>query len=295
MRIVVTGAGGLVGRALTRRFAAPSPASGRGTLARDPSPREAGRGWPDGPGEGPNVTALAHSDLDITDRRAVSKIMRELRPDLIVNCAVIGVDECEHDPALARAVNVDGPAILAEHAPAIVHFSSNYVFGGTEERFYSVDDEPGPVNEYGRTKLAGERAVIRLCKKSYVIRSSWIFGQGKDSFISTVHRRLREGQCVRAVSDVWASTTYVADLVKRVAEIIESGEFGMYHVVNAGICSNESFAHEAARITGADEKLIDTDSTQRIHRAPRPRYTPLLALPPLRHWRDALRAYIESA
>jgi len=262
MRIVVTGAGGLVGRAIAHHHSA---------------------------------IGLTHADLDVTDRRAVSKIVRELRPDLIVNCAVIGVDECEHDPALARAVNVDGPAILAEQAPAIVHFSSNYVFDGTEEKFYSIDDAPEPINEYGRTKLAGERAVMQLCQKSYIIRSSWIFGEGKDSFISTVHRRLSEGQRVRAVSDVWASTTYVGDLVKRVAEIIASGEYGMHHVVNAGVCSNESFAREAARITGADENLIDTDSTQRIHRAPRPRYTPLLASPPLRHWREALRAYIESA
>jgi dTDP-4-dehydrorhamnose reductase len=262
MRIVVTGAAGLLGRAVVHHYGA---------------------------------IGLAHSDLDITDRGAVSKIMRELRPDLIVNCAVIGVDECEVDPALARAVNVDGPALLAEHAPAMVHFSSNYVFSGTEEKFYSVDDEAVPINEYGRTKLAGERAVRRLCRKSYIIRSSWIFGEGKDSFISTVHRRLREGQRVRAVSDIWASTTYVDDLVKSLAEIIQGGEYGLHHVVNAGVCSNESFAREAARIIGGDEKLIEADSTHRIHRAPRPRYTPLLALPPLRDWREALRAYIESA
>jgi dTDP-4-dehydrorhamnose reductase len=284
MRVIVTGAAGLLGRAL-----------GRGTLARDPSPREAGRGWPEGPGEGPSVIALNHSDLDITDRAAVAKTMRELRPDLVINCAVVGVDECERDPALARAVNVDGPAILAEHAPAIVHFSSNYVFSGMEEKFYAIDDVAEPINEYGRTKLAGERAVKQLCKKTYIIRSSWIFGPGKDSFISTVHRRLRAGERVRAVSDVWASTTYVDDLVKRLAELVQREQYGMHHIVNAGVCSNESFAREAARIIGADEKLVETDSTHRVHQAPRPRYTPLLALPPLRHWREALRAYIECA
>jgi len=262
MRIVVTGAAGLVGRAVVQHYGA---------------------------------IGLRHSDLDITDRAAVAKTMRELRPELLINCAVIGVDECERDPALARVVNVDGPAILAEHAPAIVHFSSNYVFSGTEEKLYSIDDDPQPINEYGRTKLAGERAVMRLGKKSFIIRSSWIFGEGKDSFISTVHRRLRAGERIRAVSDVWASTTYVEDLVKRVAEIIEGDQYGMHHVVNAGVCSNESFAREAARITGADETLIEADSTHRIHRAPRPRYTPLLALPPLRDWRAALRVYIESA
>ena len=296
MRVVVTGANGLVGRALTRRFAAPSPASGRGTLARAPSPREAGRGWPGGPGEGRlDVIPLTHSDFDITDGPAIAKTMRDLRPDLVINCAVVGVDECERDPALARAVNVDGPALLARNAPAIVHFSSNYVFDGAQEKFYSIDDEARPINEYGRTKLAGERAVMAASTRAFVIRSSWIFGPGKDSFISTVHQRLRARERVRAVDDIWASTTYVEDLVLRLVEIVDRSQYGLHHVVNAGVCSNESFALEAARIVHADERLIEPVSTRVAHQAPRPRYTPLAALPPLRDWRIALAAYIESA
>src|SRR5438132_6210249 len=109
MRVVVTGASGLVGRAAVQRFGA---------------------------------IGLTHRDLDITDPAAVKKLMNDLRPELVINCAVIGVDECERDPALARAVNVDGPANLARAAQSIVHFSSNYVFDGAEEKFYSVADEP---------------------------------------------------------------------------------------------------------------------------------------------------------
>jgi dTDP-4-dehydrorhamnose reductase len=262
MRIVVTGAAGLVGRAVVEHYAA---------------------------------IPLTHSDLDITDRAAVARKMRDLRPDLIINGAVLGVDECERDPAAARAINVDGPAILSEHAPSIVHFSSNYVFDGREEKFYAVDDEPRPVNEYGRTKLAGEKAVLNRCPGAFVIRSSWIFGPGKESLVSTVHRTLMRGERVRAASDVWASTTYVADLVNRLAEIVRDRRHGLHHVVNGGVCSNESFAREAARIVGADPRLIEPVSTRDVHAAPRPRYTPLLALPPLRDWREALRAYIESA
>jgi dTDP-4-dehydrorhamnose reductase len=182
---------------------------------------------------------------------------------------------------------------LARVAPKIVHFSSNYVFAGDEEQFYSVEDDARPVNEYGRTKLAGERGVLAASPRSLVVRSSWIFGPGKDAFISTVHRRLRAGQKVVAVSDVWASATYVADLVDRVFELVRDDASGIHHVVNAGVCSNETFAREAARLIHADENLIESDSTHRIHRAPRPRYTPLRALPPLRDWRQALAAYIE--
>jgi len=261
MRIVVTGAAGLVGSAAVQHFGA---------------------------------TGLTHRDLDITNATAVQKMIADLRPDLIVNCAVIGVDECERDPALARAVNVDGPANLARVAPSIVHFSSNYVFDGRDERFYATDDVPRPINEYGRTKLDGERAVAELCQRAFIIRSSWIFGRGKESFISTVHRRLRAGERVRAVSDVWASTTYVRDLVESVAEIIDNNVYGLHHVVNAGVCSNETFALDAARIVGADPQLVEPASTGEVHHAARPRYTPLLTTKPLRDWREALAAYIQS-
>jgi dTDP-4-dehydrorhamnose reductase len=261
MRVVVTGASGLVGRAVAKQFAA---------------------------------IPLTHADLDITDRDAVRRKFAELRPELVINCAVIGVDECEDDPKLARAINVDGPRNLAELAPAIVQFSSNYVFDGAEEKFYTIEDEAHPINEYGRTKLAGERAVAAAGRSAFIVRSSWIFGPGKESFISTVHRRLRVGQSVRAVSDIWASATYVEDLVLRVVEIVAHREPGLHHVVNGGVCSNESFAREAARIVGADQSLVESVSTREAHRAPRPRYTPLLALPPLRDWRGALAAYIES-
>jgi len=273
MRIVVTGAAGLVGSAAVEHFGVGAGFSRPDRLK-------------------PVLTPLTHRDLDITNATAVQKMIADLRPDIIVNCAVIGVDECERDPALARAVNVDGPANLARVAPSIVHFSSNYVFDGKEERFYSIADEARPINEYGRTKLAGERAVAAACSRSFIVRSSWIFGPGKEAFVSTVHEQLQAGKRVRAVSDVWASATYVEDLVLRLVEIVERRDYGLHHVVNAGVCSNESFAREAAHIVGADESLIEAVSTRQAHRAPRPRYTPLLSSQPLRDWRDALTAYI---
>ncbi|MCA1636457.1 MAG: sugar nucleotide-binding protein [Acidobacteria bacterium] len=135
MKVAITGAGGLVGRHLAARFA-----------AKD------------------EVLALGHADLDITDLSAVLKWAETERPQLIVNCAVMGVDECERDELAARALNVDGPRTLAEAAARLdaefVHFSSNYVFGGEEEgrEPYTLKDEPRPVNVYGRTKLAGSKA-----------------------------------------------------------------------------------------------------------------------------------------
>jgi dTDP-4-dehydrorhamnose reductase len=254
MRIGIVGARGLVGSALARHY--------------------------------PDATPLTHRDLDITDRAAVERVVRDF--DLVFNCAVIGVDECESDPALARAVNVDGPANLAEFAKRVIHFSTNYVFAGDEEKFYDVDDEAQPVNVYGVTKLEGERAVLACNENALIIRTSWVYGQGKENFLSTVSRKLRAGERVRAIGDVFASCTYVEDLVETVAKLV--GERGIRHIANEGVLSYSDFARESG-----DPSLIDVVSERDAMRAPRPRYTPLRNSLPMRDWRAALDAYRFSA
>lgn len=283
MKVLITGAGGLVGRHLAAHFA-----------------------------RGHEVAAPARAELDITDREAVFRRVGGERPDLVVNCAVIGVDECERDPAAAHAVNVEGPRLLAEAAAAagaeLLHFSSNYVFDGRREgrEPYTQRDEPRPVNVYGRTKLEGELAARAAAPRSYVVRTSWVYGRGKESFLSTAYARLSGGLTVRAITDTRASTTYVADLAGRVSEILSRRAYGTYHVVNEGACSYYDFALEAARLAGLGEseaaRLIETVREEEMRRgAARPRYTPMrcllseeLGLAPLRRWRDALAAYVAS-
>lgn len=271
MRVLITGAGGLVASALVPHFS--------------------------------DVFALKHAALDITDRAAVVSVVDRIRPDLIINCAVIGVDECERDPKLAGRVNVEGPANLASAAAqvgaALVHFSSNYVFDGrpAERRPYTAAATPNPINVYGRTKLEGERAVAERAEEAFIIRTSWVFGPGKDSFLATVARRLRDGETVRAIGDTWASATYVADLAARVREIIERGEPGTYHVVNDGICSYETFARETASILAIPPPVIDhlievVSEVEMDRPAKRPPWTPMLCEPPMRSWQDALREYV---
>ncbi|HEX4934748.1 MAG TPA: SDR family oxidoreductase [Gemmatimonadaceae bacterium] len=247
MNIVVTGASGLIGSTLVRRTGA---------------------------------TGLTHRDLDITDPAAVRAVMHTLRPELVINCAVIGVDECESDPALAEAVNVTGPVNLARHAPAIIHFSTNYVLD--------------PVNVYAKTKLAGEEAVIAANAQALVIRTSWVFGRGKESFLSTAAAKLARGERVRAITDTFASTTWVEDLVTRVMAM--RGRTGVHAVVNEGMLSYEDFALEVARLVGADPSLIDRITEAGMKRlAPRPRSTPMRSDPPMRPWQEALREYVRSS
>jgi dTDP-4-dehydrorhamnose reductase len=281
MRVVITGAGGLVGTALTRFYAA--------------------RG---------EVFPLRHRELDITDSAAVDATIARLRPDLIFNCAVIGVDECEADPERARGINVAGPSLLAGAAAdagaAIVHFSTNYVFSGEDEgHFYAPDDVAEPVNVYGWTKLDGERAVAASCTRSLNIRTSWVFGPGKQSFLATAAARLRVGETVVAADDIFASATYVEDLVGRVDELLGRSVYGTFHVNNAGALNHREFAEAAAELVGlsAEEtavRILAESSPDRAAR--RPRWTPMrcpaseaLGLAPLRGWREALAEYVGTA
>ncbi len=283
MKILITGAAGLVGSHLARRLANEH-----------------------------HVLALQHADLDITDQEAVRRTVIDAQPALIMNCAVLQVDESERNLAKAQAVNVDGPRYLAEAASEvgaeIVHFSTQYAFAGEplERTPYTIDDEPNPVNVYGRTKVAGEAAVRAACARSYIVRTSWVYGSGKKSFLCDVHHDLRAGKKVRAIDDIWSSTTYVADLIDRVMTIRTLGRYGIYHVVNGGVCSYYEFALQAGRVLGLAraqiDALIEIAHEREMKRiAARPRYTPMrcllsedLGLPPMRDWRPALRDYVSS-
>jgi dTDP-4-dehydrorhamnose reductase len=283
MKLAITGAGGLVGQHLARYFANTC-----------------------------EVRALSHQDLDITDGVAVSAWCARERPDLVINCAVIDVDRCERESQLAEAVNVSGPRALAEAAQSIgaevMHFSTNYVFDGRAHGHVCTQaDEATPINVYGQTKLAGERAVLAANPRSYIVRTSWVFGVGKQNFLSTVYQQLRAGQRVRAIADVWASATYVADLVARVAEVLQHQRYGVYQLVNAGVLTYRDFAIEAARLAGVNDEaaaqLIERVSEDEANRlAERPRYTPMrcllsekLGLTPMRDWRMALADYVRTS
>ena len=283
VKVLVTGAAGLIGHHLAQRFATDH-----------------------------DVLALKRKDLDITDPAAVRSRVAAERPSLIVNCAVVQVDEAERDAAKAAAVNVEGAGFLAEAAARcgaeIIQFSTQYAFDGEliGRAPYTIKDQPRPVNIYGKTKVAGEEAVRAACAQSYVIRTSWVYGSGKDSFLCTVHNDLGSGRRVRAIDDVWSSTTYVEDLIARCSEILRLRHYGTYQIVNEGVCSYYDFALEAGRLAGLEKQqlgslieVVHERDMQRI--APRPRYTPMrcllseeLGLAPMRHWRDALAQYVRS-
>lgn len=283
MKVAIAGAQGLVGKELTRQFAKEH-----------------------------QVSPLTHRDLDVTDAEAVKRVLFAERPTLIINCVVLGVDACEIEPALAWSVNVAGAENLASAANALdadfLQLSTNYVFDGKlpADSVYTVKDVPCPINVYGQTKLAAEHEVSAASRRCFIVRTSWVFGVGKESFLSTAHRSLNGSNKIQAITDVRASTTYVRDLGSRIIEIVSRRHYATYHVVNGGSCSYYDFALEAGRVL----KLPETELRQLIEpvkvsalrqNAQRPPHTPMrclvsedLGLAPLPDWRVALTEYIRD-
>lgn len=251
--------------------------------------------------------SLTRSDLDITRGSAVDETISRIRPDLVINCAVLGLEASEAEPVAARAVNADGPENLgravAKSGGAIVHFSTNYVFGGDkQEGYYTVDDEPQPVNVYGETKWAGEQALAAECSRHFIVRTSWVYGGSKLSFFDRAIASLRAGEPVKAIADNWGSPTFVDDLIERVEKVTELNKFGTYHIANSGICSKYEFAVEAARqITGdlGEELVSPISGVHPDSSVSRPEYTPIscrlsaeIGLSPLRSWESAMETFI---
>jgi dTDP-4-dehydrorhamnose reductase len=283
MKILITGVAGLVGSHLASKL-----------------------------GREHEVVRPTHAALDITNRDAVHRTVSEYMPEVIFNCAVLQVDESERHPAKAQAINSDGPRFLAEAAQdigaEIVQLSTQYAFEGEPigRAPYAMEDEPRPVNVYGKTKVAGEQAVRDACPRCYIVRTSWVFGSGTASFLCSVHGDLKAGIRVRAIDDIWSSATYVEDLIDRCMQIIRTRHYATYHVVNAGVCNYYEFALEAGHCLGLSRSAIDalieiTHERDMKRIAARPRYTPLrcwesekLGLTPMRDWRDALAEYVRS-
>ena len=270
-----------------------------GLLARSLNKTLLTQGW--------RVEALTHKQLDITDQTAVNEAVERVKPNVVINCAATAdVDRCETDPDWAFDVNERGPQFLAiacrENRSQLIHVSTDYVFDGEKDGFYTQEDEPLPLSVYGASKLAGERAAAGNVESCYVIRSSWIFGAGGKNFGSRVVEYAKSGAVLKGVADQVSIPTYAPDLAVRIHEIFKRGVFGLYHVTNSGPTTWLEFARLALDLASLEEIPIEpVERADLNQRARRPRNSAMscllsakLGFEPLRPWRDALKEFISE-
>lgn len=252
---------------------------------------------------GDTVFAYDHGKLDIADVEDVRRTVDQTRPDAVINCAAwTDVDGCESDVERAFAANARGPENLAVASrvanAAFVTISTDYVFDGTKEGFYTQADEPNPQSVYGKAKLKGEQRSILAYDRSIVVRTGYIFGRGGKNFLSTVVERAFRGERLKAITDTYGTPTYAPDLAARLRQLAELDAGGIYHVVNGGPgLSFDEFTRKAVALTGNAEAVVEPVSADTLRRpAPRPRNSRLRCLlsEPLRDWESALEDFVKE-
>jgi dTDP-4-dehydrorhamnose reductase len=254
-------------------------------------------------GAGHEALAFPRADLDITDAAAVERVVRRAGPDVVVNCAAwTDVDGAETHFEDALAVNGGGAGHVARAAAACgawtIHISSDYVFDGSKRLPYLESDPVGPLSAYGRTKLAGERAVeVEAPGRHTIVRSSWLFGAGGPCFPATILRLARERDELRVVDDQVGCPTFTGHLASALVELGLARPVGVVHVAGDGTCSWYEFAREivASAELGCEVRPCTTADMPRP--ATRPAYSVLRSArgdeaPVLPEWREGLAQYM---
>jgi len=211
--------------------------------------------------EGVEFIATTKEELDITDLNKIREfVSRNEGITHIINCAAYNkVDEAEKDWKTAYLVNGLGPRNLAivanEIGAKLIHYSTDYVFSGEKGSPYTIFDTPDPINKYGESKVLGERFVMSLAKKYYLIRTSWVFGDGPVNFVKKVIEWSKKSNVLKIVNDEVSSPTYAPDLARATWELIKIKAYGLYHITNSGYCSRYEWAEFILKEIGWNGKL----------------------------------------
>jgi len=267
--------------------------------------------------------AFGRKELDVTDEVALNKIFTDISPDFVINCsAYTAVDDAESNSEEAFEVNYEAVknlsvACIRENA-VLMHFSTDYVFNG-EKAAFAENDNTSPINIYGESKLAGETAIVESGVDYYIVRTSWLFGDGGKNFVDTMISLSENHKSLKIVSDQIGSPTYTHDLCLKVLEyflhpflsgIKKSHEhsisdsvnfhakmpFGIYHITNSETVSWSDFAREIFRLKDVDVNVVDISSDEFGRPAKRPHNSALLSTKfdfKMRSWKDALKAYLK--
>ena len=257
------------------------------------------------------VVPLTRKEADVTDFGRTRRVLTDVSPNVILNTtAYHRVDDCEDGPEHAFQVNalaVLNLICIANDLDAVLlHISTDYVFDGNTREPYTESSQPFPLSVYATSKLSGEFLVRAGAKKYFLVRTCGLYGvagsHGKGgNFVETMIAKARRHESIRVVSDQVVTPTYTVDLAHQIARILPTTYYGLYHMTNEGCCTWYEFAQAIFDISGIDADLSPT--TSELYKTPaiRPRYSVLenarlkqLGLNEMRHWRDALRAYLKE-
>jgi dTDP-4-dehydrorhamnose reductase len=249
-RILLLGSGGMIGNALSRACA------------------------------GSVLEEFQHQELDITDYVEVEKVFLKHRPELVLNAAAFTrVDDCEKFRETAFVVNAQAPGHLAalckKYSALMVHFSTDYIFGGNSEIPYPENYPPNPVNYYGLTKLEGEKQIIASGCPYLIVRTSWIFGRSGDNFVKKVLKRALAGAKVQAPTDQVGAPTNSSDVAVAVLMLLSSRNTGIYHFCNSGQCSRHEQAETILKLYGLNNSVEPVKNDSLPTPAKRPNYSVL--------------------
>jgi len=259
-----------------------------------------------------DIIPFTHADIEIADMASVREAILKHKPAIIINTAAyVRVDDCEDEKEKAFQVNALGArnvAVVAQELGArLVHISTDYVFGGEVEPRttpYTEFDTPVPLSIYGKSKLAGENLVRHFCLRHFIIRASGLFGVAGSSgkggnFIETMLRLARERDELKVVNDQVFSPTYTRDLAQKIAQLMATEYYGIFHITSRGACSWYEFTTETLKLAGITTSVVPITSDQYHQKARRPSFSVLdnyhlrlLAMDDMRPWQEALRDYL---
>src|SRR5438552_10905875 len=252
------------------------------------------------------TVATDHAALDLADADALRRVVREIKPDVIVNAAAYtAVDKAESEPELAMRINGAAPGVLAEETKRggalLVHYSTDYIFDGTKGSPYVEDDAPNPLGVYGRSKLEGEVRIRGSGCRHLIVRTAWVYGQGSN-FVHAILRQAEKGAPLRVVNDQLGAPTWATDIATVTAGLLAAQVEGTFHASAAGAASWYEVALEILRLAQRRAEVRAVSTAEYGAKAPRPRYSVLdnsklrgAGIAPIDEWRARLAVHLKSA
>lgn len=253
---------------------------------------------------GLKMIGLDRKDLDITNATACEKTIRRIRPDAIIHAAAYtAVDKAESEQDRAFEINVAGTRNVVAASESVsaklCYISTDYVFDGASTKPYRENDPTNPQSVYGRTKLEGEQVALETCNRTFIVRTSWLYGKYGSNFVYTMLRLAEKNKSLKVVNDQSGCPTFTYDLAGFLIDLIQTEKYGIYHASNSGICTWFEFAQTIFEESGANVEILPCTSDEFPSPAKRPTYSVLshevmkqAGFKPLRHWREALREFL---